>query len=110
MISHLEAAAIVWFGEYQSIDPDNLQYVTEENPESILIAKELLTNLSREAKEVVTIIINSPEEMFLKSGSFRQMELRKILRKKGWGWKKVLSVQKELQEICRNFYEIKSVI
>lgn len=108
MISGIEAAANIWWGESFDLEKQSEDFLTrntfahnDENPETIYMAKEMLTSLSKEAKDVLNMIMNSPEEMFLGNDKLSQMALRRILRKKGWSWKRVLSVQRELKDFCR---------
>ncbi len=92
----LEKAAEVWWGDWIDLSKADLQ--TSSTPEYLLMQKELLTILSNEAKDLIAIISELPDEMFLSSGRLIWRELNKVLRRKGWSWKKINLVREELQE------------
>ncbi len=100
MISDIEAAANVYWGVFTDpteIPPHN------DTPEEILLAKELFSNLSKEATEVLEIILAAPDELFLDSGKLSWMALKKSLRSRRWSWKRILYAQREIQKFCRTF-------
>lgn len=96
----LICASNVFFGDF--IPLEDITLVENKNPESILIAKSIFQSLSNEAKEVINIILNAPNELFLVNGKFKKMELSKILRENKWSFKKIYSIQKEISEFCQN--------
>lgn len=99
-MNDLICAANVLFGDFCSIE--DITLIEQNNPETILISKSIFQNLSDEAKEVIGIIINAPSELFLVNGKFRKMELRNMLRKNKWSFKKIRAVQQEILEFCQS--------
>ena len=98
----IEAAATVYFGEYLSLsetkNQDKAGFVTEDTPESILISKTMFQVLSKEAKEVILIILDAPEEMFFVDGRVKHLRFRQVIRDNlQLSWKVIASVEKELK-------------
>jgi hypothetical protein len=96
----IEAAADIYFGEFISISPENInpeRFVTTNNPETILINKNRFQHLSKEAKNVIAVILNAPDEMFFADGRIRKAKLYLILRKLQLSWKVIFSVETELK-------------
>lgn len=91
-----EKAAEVWWGEW--VDSDKAGLYTSTTPETLMMQKEILAMLSLEAKDFLTIMYDLPDEMFLSTGRVIWRELNKVLRRKGWSWKKIKLVREELQE------------
>lgn len=94
----LEQAASVWWGEWIESDKPGLLW-TDSNPETILIHKQMFTCLSTEAKDFLDIISDLPDEIFFSSGKLIWREANKIFRRKGWSWKRIAIVRKELEKL-----------
>lgn len=81
---------------------------TEADPEEIVIRKELFENLSAEAKQVVFLILNAPQETFEAlgtpiTGKINPASICKYLHKKvRWSLPRVRRVVKELTAYANN--------
>ena len=98
----LEDAARILFGTFSSEWLNDL--VEQDNPESFLLKKTFFDGLTKETKELVSIIINLPEEFFLlHSGKLKKIVFEKYMIKNlHWERKKVKKGQKELQKYLLN--------
>jgi len=78
-----------------------------DNPEQALVFKELVHNLSTEAREVVEVVLNTPREMIelvrdMTSGRQGKMHLyrsnvTKFYRKRGWSYNKINAAYQEIK-------------
>ena len=89
--------------ENQDEESTEIILPSNENPENILIKKQNYQNLSNEAKEVINIILNSPQEvmdLFLtpKKREVSISRLKTILTK---SWKSALIVESAFKEISK---------
>jgi|GEM_PF-4518073 hypothetical protein len=95
----VECAAQIYWGEFFSYE-DDIENLQINDPESLVIAKETLEKLSSEAKLLLNLIINLPEEMFWKNGALNKTEIKKILREEfKWQWKTIGLAWKELKNL-----------
>lgn len=95
MKSALEQACEVWWG--QSVDPDDIQLRNQDSPESRMILKDNWDKLSTEAKEVASIIVNLPDEMFTGTGRIINEKLLQYMKiNHGWSAKKTSYAKQEL--------------
>ncbi len=101
MTEDIVAAANVYWGNFIQITEDC--QISHETPESIYLAKEMISNLSKESRDVLMMIANGPDELFLSNGRVCWEELKKTLRRHRWSWKRIDSAKREVQEICRSF-------
>jgi hypothetical protein len=101
MTEDIIAAANVYWAKWE--EPTEGCSINHDTPESIYLAKEMISNLSKESKELINLITNAPDEMFLANGRVSWGKLKKTLRKYKWSWKQVQAAQMEIQEIARNF-------
>ncbi|NCN87237.1 hypothetical protein GW932_05375 [archaeon] len=111
MISNPEYS---WLAFSYAINPENYidhsnpniaeEIANRENPEKLLLRKEKITKMSKEAQEIVRIIINAPQEMIdmisLNRDHISSMDLKKYLKNKGW----------KLRVILKTFSEIKRML
>jgi hypothetical protein len=77
----IEAAATIHWGDFLPYhDYQELCPITD-TPESWLIMKETVQNLSEEGKFLLNFIKDLPDELFLVNGKPKKTEICKILRK-----------------------------
>lgn len=101
MIDDIENGAAVYFGEFNSKFTSEL--VTKETPESIVMSKNLLQSLSKEANVMVSLIINAPNELFFDGGKIKIRAVRKILREKyKYSWSLIRNSEMEIKRILKN--------
>jgi len=94
-------AANIYFGTFIPIEKTDC--MIEENPESIFRAKTIFDPLSKEAKQVVNIILNAPEECFFRDGRIRKHWLRKEIKENlKLSHKVIREVEKEIIQLLRN--------
>lgn len=79
------------------------------SPEDEIIMKDSFSHLSKEAMEVINLVLNSPMEVIecLKTPKYDKISKRKVrkyLEKNGWETRKVKSCFEELREFCSEFY------
>jgi len=101
MLTSIESAAFVYFGEFQPIEDisERVLPAYQETPEDTLIRKETLKELSLEGKELVDIVLSLPAECFLMNGKgVKKGSLYKICReKKGWTKEQTEAIKMELR-------------
>ena len=83
---------------------------SSSNQERDVIKKDLFTKLSSEAKEVINIVLNSPNEILEtfktpKYGIISRNKIKKYLISNGWKTKFVEKVFSELKEFVMSFEE-----
>jgi hypothetical protein len=93
-VSDLEHAATIYFGVFS---PEDYLTPEQETPETLLIQKDALQKLSEEAKFLIDILINLPDEMILSTGRVCYKRLSKFLQEKGWSKKRVQNSWDELK-------------
>jgi hypothetical protein len=90
----VEACAVFW-GEW--LDPDLITLQASDNPEQNCILMETIENLSLEAKLVLSVIINMPDEVFTKTGRVIQHKFEEQMKNEfGWSIHKIRKVQHKL--------------
>ena len=96
-LSNLELGCQIWWGK--TVDPDECVLTdVQENPESLLMAKEKCSGLSDEAKLVIKEIINLPDAMFTATGRVLKTELSSWMRRKhNWDDKKLEKYKHEIK-------------
>jgi len=99
MSGSFEAALEVYYGTY--IEPEKANLVSTTNPESILIWKDLVEKMSRETRELLFLVNNLPEEMFLQNGKVAKLKLLEVLQIRGWTKKQMNKSFKELKQLWR---------
>ncbi len=89
-------------------DPEHVpEAATTITPDRQLILQEWLNNLSKEAHDVATIILEGPAEvMMLSLQSLHRLSLHQIKehlhRERGWSWPTIWSAMRELKrEVAR---------
>jgi hypothetical protein len=96
MKEDIESAAAVLWGDWKTWEDDIIE---EENPESFAIAQDWLDHLSKEAKQLLELVLKLPDEMFTTSGKIKKNELVKVLREEfKWKFETIKLTWKELQE------------
>jgi len=92
-----ECAAIVYFGEWITVEecPEHF-FAEKETPESFLLKKEFLSQLSEESKVLVEILIGLPSEFFMVNGVVKKGSLHKLCREK-YGWSATETEQIKLE-------------
>ena len=104
IIDGIEYAANVYFGEYVPYEVESI--ITYETPESILISRSLLEEISADAKIALDLIFtkfDTPENC-LENGKMRKMKIKKLLREElKWSFRKALSVLQELKNLVKSF-------
>lgn len=97
----LVSAASVFWGEY--VDPYSIanSLISGDNPERQTIVKDSLNRLSVEAKQTIAVVLNAPDEFFMKNGkirtSFLDMTIRRIA-----GYKAIKTVKQEIRKLIGN--------
>jgi len=93
----LISAAEVLFAEWE--DFENVVIMEKETPETLLLEKTFLQNLTKEARIMAEIIVGLPEEMFLENGKIRKGFLRRIVKEQtGWSVSKIRRIHTNLGE------------
>ena len=93
----LVSAAEVLFAEWE--DFENVVIAEKETPETLLLEKTFLQNLTKEARIMAEIIVGLPEEMFLENGKIRKGLFRKIVKEQtGWSVSKIERTKERLSE------------
>jgi hypothetical protein len=96
-------ACSVFFGSWIAIE--DIDIITMDTPETILIQKDKLRTLPRECEILKDIIFNLPEEMFSvnKGGRVKRKSFHKVVRNKtGWSEARIQKVELRLQEILQS--------
>jgi len=93
----LVEAAEVLFGEWVSIDDCPL--VEDKTPETFLLQKYAVQDLSEECRIMVDVILSLPEEMFLLNGRIKTVQLsQKTKERTGWSLAKIKMVKTRLEK------------
>jgi hypothetical protein len=95
-------AGTVYFGQW--IPYDEMQFTSEETPETILLAKESFTDgLPKECKILADIVLNLPEELFLVNGKIKKTAFHQVVKAKtGWSVHKIEITKERLRKFLRN--------
>lgn len=100
MISKLESAAYIYWGEISDIDDVHLQDST--NPEKQLIFKEAMENLSVDAKLFTQIVMELPDEFISSLGKpFKHVVIDKLRKDYGWTILRATRVYSEIDNLLR---------
>lgn len=94
-----ESALEVYYGVY--IEPEKANLVYPTNPENVIIWKDLMEKMSRETKELISLVQDLPQEMFLQNGKVAKLKLLEVLKLRGWSKKQMEKSFKELQQLAR---------
>jgi len=91
-----QSAGIVLNGEFSP----EFEIPNNTTPESICIAMESLRNLSDEAKHVISLIIDTPQELQnMMRFEFELTRVKEFLRLKGWKIETIRSAIKEIKSL-----------
>jgi hypothetical protein len=101
MMDDIENGATVYFGEFNSKFTSEL--IAKETPESIVISKNLIQSLSKEANTMISLIINAPNELFFDGGKIKIRKIRGILREKyKYSWRVIKACEIEIKSKLKN--------
>ena len=82
----------------------NVEIPTTITPETIAIKKEMIDNLSREAKVMILITLNAPSEILNTYKVVSRPKLFKFIKTNlGWSWKTIERTKKEIRQLMREF-------
>lgn len=92
-------------------DPDAPTLVGANDPEREMIKKDLFQCLSHDAKEIVALILNGPNEIFesfftSKYHCVSKDLIRKHLKRKGWSYKKIMAGFAEIRDFTKEIDEV----
>ena len=95
--------SLMAYDQSNYIDIDQFPVECRENPEKILLRKEKRYKLSKEARAIIDIIVEAPEELqMLFNADISAIEALKIfLRWKKWNNHKIEKRLKELRKFTR---------
>ncbi len=90
----IESAAEIYFGRFDE-DVNNL--AEQETPESILLHSEFLNGLSEDAKALLQLVRDLPDEAYCSNGKIKICTLRACVRKElHWPFHKIRNTLEDL--------------
>ena len=98
---------VPYFENKEEDDRESITLPSSDNQENLLIKKDLTLKLSKEAKEVIDLVLLSPSEILetLLTPKYHQVSKEKIkqhLIRVGWSQERVKIVFKELKKFVMN--------
>ena len=101
-------AALIAYNPNNYIPVDKVILPHFEVPEKAYYRKELVEALTSDAKFLIRLILNTPDDLlstlFKDNGDVRRTVLTDILKFRGWRPKKIEKVQHEVKDFVRNYY------
>jgi|WetSurSiteA1Bulk_404760.scaffolds.fasta_scaffold23949_5 hypothetical protein len=87
---------------YSKDDIVGMTLPSKSNPEKDMIKKQIYDLLSNEAKEIIDVVINSPNEILSTLtkpvyNNIGKRSIKKFLRTKGWKWRVIDKAINELE-------------
>jgi hypothetical protein len=101
-------AALVAYNPNNYVPIDKVVLPHFEVPERAYYKKELVAALTSDAKFLIRLILNTPDDListlFQDNGDVRRTVLTDILKLRGWRPSKIKEVQGEVKTFVRNYY------
>jgi len=97
------------FPDIVSLDDENAPTVPSNHPLPETVTKKLLNwervwTLSREAQELIGLVLEAPFEPFKSSGRISRSKVKETLREAGWSWGQISRAWREVQGWVKEFY------
>lgn len=101
-------AALIAYNPNNYIPVEKVVLPHFEVPEKAYYRKELVTALTDDAKFLIRLVLNTPDDLlstlFQDNGDVRRTVLTDMLKFRGWRPKKIKEVQTEVKAFVRNYY------
>ena len=101
-------AALIAYNPNNYVPVDKVSLPHFEVPEKAYYRKELVSALTADAKFLIRLILNTPDDLvsilFQDNGDVRKTVITDILKFRGWRPSKIKAVQKELKTFVKDYY------
>lgn len=101
-------AALIAYNPKNYVPVDKVILPHFEVPEKAYYRKELVNSLTSDAKFLLRLVLNTPDEfislLFKDNGDVRTTVLTDMLKFQGWRPKKIKEVHLEVKDFVRNYY------
>jgi hypothetical protein len=101
-------AALIAYNPNNYVPIDKVVLPHFELPEKAYYRKELVESLTKDAKFLIRLILNTPDELlstlFQDNGDVRKTVVVDILKFRGWRPKKIKEVESEIKTFIHDYY------
>jgi hypothetical protein len=101
-------AALIAYNPHNYVPFDKVVLPHFEVPEKAYYRKELVNSLTADAKFLLRLVLNTPDEListlFQDNGDIRTTVLTDMLKFRGWRPRKIKEVHAEIKSFVRDYY------